>query len=91
MHTKILKYDEVNQQDWDDFVWENSGGYAYHLYDVIALDRWINDKNHSFAIYDEDRREIVLIAQLHIEKRLKQGGDIGGNRVKGAFTLGICL
>ena len=42
------------------------------MYDVIALDRWINDKNISFCIWDDDKNEIVLIAQLHIEKRITE-------------------
>lgn len=53
MKTKILQYSEVDSEEWDDFVYKNKGGYAYHLYDVIALDRWENDKNKSFAIFDE--------------------------------------
>lgn len=52
------------------------GGYAYHLYDVIALDRWENDKNKSFAIFDEDRNEIVMIMQLHLEyKKITDNGN----------------
>ena len=43
MKTKILQYSEVDSEEWDDFVYKNKGGYAYHLYDVIALDRWENE------------------------------------------------
>lgn len=69
MNEKILQYNEVNPEEWDQFVKDNRMGYAYHLYDVIALDRWINDKNMSFAIRDEDKKEMVMVYQLHIEKK----------------------
>jgi len=46
------------------------------LYDVIALDRWINDKNHSFCIIDDETKEIVLIAMLHLEKRICNDDEI---------------
>ena len=72
MKTKILQYSEVDSEEWDEFVYKNKGGYAYHLYDVIALDRWENDKNKSFAIFDEDRKEIVMIMQLHLEYKKSQ-------------------
>lgn len=76
MKTKILQYSEVDSEEWDDFVYKNKGGYAYHLYDVIALDRWENDKNKSFAIFDEDRKEIVMIMQLHLEyKKITDNGN----------------
>lgn len=63
----------MDKTQWDEFVFSNRGGYAYYLYDVIALDRWINDKNRSFCIWDDDNKEIVLIAQLHLEKHTKNG------------------
>lgn len=71
MNVRIMQYNEVDAKDWNNFVYANSMGYAYHLYEVVALDRWINDKNISFAIYDDDKNEIVLIVQLHIEEKNK--------------------
>ena len=75
MDLKIVKYEDVDREKWDSFVYMNKGGYAYYLYDVIELDRWINDKNCSFCIIDENTEEIVLIAMLHLEKRIRDEGE----------------
>lgn len=72
MRPIIKKYCEMNKDEWDNFVYHTKGGYAYYLYDVIALDRWINDKNKSFCIVNEENNEIVLIAMLHLEKRITE-------------------
>lgn len=68
----IKQYNEVNSEEWDDFVYNCRGGYAYYLYDVIALDRWINDKNRSFCIVNEESGKIVLISMMHLEKRVTE-------------------
>ena len=68
MKPRIVAYKDANKENWDTFVKEQGGGYAFHLYDVIALDRYINDKNISFCIWDDDADEMVLVSQLHIEK-----------------------
>lgn len=63
----IIGYEDIDRNKWDEFVFSNKGGYAYFLYDVVALDRWKNDKNISFCICEKN--EIYLLAQLHIEER----------------------
>ena len=72
MDLNIIEYEKMNPMLWNDFIYRNKSGYAYFLYDVIALDRWINDKNISFCIFDDYQNEIVLIAQLHIEERITE-------------------
>ena len=72
MNLKIIEYEKVDPQLWDEFIYSNKGGWAYYLYDVIALDRYISDKNISFCIFDEYENEIVLIAQLHIEEKITE-------------------
>lgn len=67
MKPVILQYSEVNKKAWDNFIYSSHMGSAHLLYDVIAIDRWPNDKNRSFAVWDDDKMEICLIAQLHIE------------------------
>ena len=75
MKPVIKQYNDMDSKVWDDFVYNCRGGYAYYLYDVIALDRWINDKNRSFCIINEENGKIVLIAMLHLEKRVTQNDE----------------
>lgn len=65
---EIRQYADVNKEKWDCFVNANSSGYAYHLYDVIALDRWESDQNRAFCIVDGKNDEILLLSMLHLEE-----------------------
>lgn len=66
MRYEIKQYSEIEKNKWDNFVYSNSMGWAYFLYDVIAIDRFIEYKNLSFAIVDNDNKdEIVMVMQLH--------------------------
>ena len=63
---KIKQYKDIKQDTWDDFVKSNSMGWAYHLYDLIALDWDVKNPNMSFAIVDTDNNDnIYFIMQMH--------------------------
>ena len=69
MNCIIKQQSELNAEEWNSFVYSNSMGWAYYLYDMIGVDRWVSYKNISFAIVDEDNKnEILMIVQLHITK-----------------------
>lgn len=74
MKPRIIQRRDINKQEWDKFVMESPYGWAFHLYDVIGVDRYKEDKDISFAIYDEDKGQIALIAMLHIE--YKESGNL---------------
>lgn len=61
MKPVIKQYNDMDSKVWDDFVYNCRGGYAYYLYDVIALDRWINDKNRSFASLMKKMGKLFLL------------------------------
>ena len=66
MNLIIKQYSEVSQKQWDDFVYSNSMGWAYFLYDLIAFDWFSYNKNLSFVIVDNDNHdEIIMMVQLH--------------------------
>ena len=66
MTCTIKHQDEMDPQKWDEFVYANSMGWAYYLYEKIRLDRYVTYTNLSFAIIDQDNDdEILLIQQLH--------------------------
>ena len=67
MKPRIIQRRDINKQEWDKFVMESPYGWAFHLYDVIGVDRYKEDKDISFAIYDDDKDEIALLSMLHIE------------------------
>lgn len=71
MNARIVQRVDVDKQVWDDFVLKSSEGWAYHLYDLICVDRYKEDKDISFAIWDDDKDEIALICMLHIEESQK--------------------
>lgn len=59
MKPRIIQRRDINKQEWDKFVMESPYGWAFHLYDVIGVDRYKEDKDISFAIYDDDKDEIA--------------------------------
>lgn len=66
MNCLIKQYSDVTREKWNSFVYSNSGGWAYMLYDVINLDWDVNLENLSFAIVDADNEEeIMMLVQLH--------------------------
>lgn len=66
MKCSIKLQSEIDSNQWNDFVNNNSMGWAYFLYEMIGVDRWASYKNISFAIVDEDNNnEILLVQQLH--------------------------
>lgn len=68
MKARIIQRENVDREQWNQFVMKSSEGWAYHLYDLIGIDRYEEDKDISFAIWDDDKNEIVLISMLHIEQ-----------------------
>ena len=74
LKTRVIQKQDVGKEQWDKFVIESPYGWAFHLYDVISVDRYKEDKDISFAIYDEDKGQIALIAMLHIE--YKESGNL---------------
>ena len=74
MNPRIIQRKDINKQEWDEFVVESSYGWAFHLYDFICVDRYKEDEDISFAIYDDDKEQIALIAMLHIE--YKDNGNL---------------
>lgn len=67
LKTRVIQKQDVGKEQWDKFVIESPYGWAFHLYDVISVDRYKEDKDISFAIYDDDKDEIALLSMLHIE------------------------
>lgn len=66
MECIIKQQNEIESNKWNDFVYSNSMGWAYYLYEMIGVDRWDSYKNLSFAIVDKDNNdEILFILQLH--------------------------
>ena len=66
MECIIKQQSEIDSQKWNDFVYANSMGWAYYLYDMIGVDRWASYINYSYAIVDKDNNEeILFIMQLH--------------------------
>ena len=66
MECIIKQQNEIDSQKWNDFVYANSMGWAYHLYDLIGVDRNTSYTNFSFAIVDKDNKdEILFVLQLH--------------------------
>ena len=44
MKPRIIQRRDINKQEWDKFVMESPYGWAFHLYDVIGVDRYKEDK-----------------------------------------------
>lgn len=70
MKLEIKQYREISPETWDNFVYSNSMGWAYFLYDVIAIDRNVHYINKSFCICDEDNQEILAMFQLYKDRDL---------------------
>lgn len=67
MQFQIKQYTEISKNDWDKFVYENSMGWAYHLYDVIPFNRNAHFKNISFCIVDKDDNDkIYMLVELYM-------------------------
>lgn len=49
MKPRIIQRRDINKQEWDKFVMESPYGWAFHLYDVIGVDRYKEDKDISFV------------------------------------------
>ncbi len=69
MKTQIVQRKDIDKESWDEFVTSNRDGYVYHLYDMICIDRYVEDEDISFAIWDDDKKEIVCICMLHMEEK----------------------
>ncbi len=66
MTCEIRQQSQVDASKWDEFVYANSMGWAYFLYEKIGVDRQVSYTNLSFAVVDRDNDdEILLIQQLH--------------------------
>lgn len=66
MICKVKQQNEIDAEKWNAFVYKNSMGWAYHLYEIIGIDRNSSYTNFSFAIVDEENNdEILFLMQLH--------------------------
>ncbi len=66
MQCKIKQLIDVKKEVWNSFVYANSMGWAYFLYDVISMDRHVNKEDMSFCVVDIDNNdEILMLVQLH--------------------------
>ena len=63
----IKRYEDVEEQKWDDFVKKNSLGYVNHLYQFIQVDEE-ETQNITFAILDTYNNEILLVMPLYIKE-----------------------
>ena len=70
MSFKIKHYLDIPKEQWDEFIYSNSMGWAYYLYDVIAIHRYSSYRNESFAILN-DKNEILFVIQLHLTPKRK--------------------
>ncbi len=68
MSFKVKHFLDIPKEQWDKFVYSNSMGWAYYLYDVISIHRNSSYKNISFAILN-DKDEILFVIQLHLASR----------------------
>lgn len=64
-------YTEIGKENWNNFVYSNSMGWAYHLWDVNIMDWDVKLENKSFGIIDSETNEIMLIFQMYQGKKLK--------------------
>lgn len=69
MPYRIKHHSAIDQKRWDEFVRQNSMGWAWHLYDFIVC--WRNDNviHESFAVVDE-HDAICFIMQLRAHQIL---------------------
>ena len=51
MKPRIIQRRDINKQEWDKFVMESPYGWAFHLYDVIGVDRYKEDKDITLKIW----------------------------------------
>lgn len=66
MHFEVKLYKDISIESWDTFVKSSSMGWAYHLYNMIAMDWNVENPNKSFAIVDTDNKdEIYFVIQMH--------------------------
>ena len=66
MKCAVRQQADIDALKWNEFVYANSTGWAYFLYEVIGIDRYASYRNLSFAIVDEDNNdEMLFIMQLH--------------------------
>lgn len=66
MQCAIMQQSEIESTKWNNFVYANSTGWAYFLYEMIGVDRNSKFQNRTFAIVDKDANdEILMIQQLH--------------------------
>ena len=70
MSFKIKHFLDVPKEQWDEFVYSNSMGWAYFLHDVVLIHRESSYKNESFAILN-DKNEILFVIQLHLTPKRK--------------------
>lgn len=60
-------YNNIGKEKWDKFIKENSMGYAYHLWDMMQIERREDGTLPiSFAILDKKTDEIVLCICLQV-------------------------
>lgn len=70
MNCIIKQQNEIDAEKWNEFVYSNTMGWAYFLYELIGMHRYSSYKNISFAIVDHDNNdEILLIHQLHFSNK----------------------
>lgn len=70
MLLRIRHFLDIPKEEWDEFIYSNSMGWAYFLYDVIKIHRFSSYKNKSFAILNE-KDEILFVIQLHLTPQHK--------------------
>ena len=64
MSFKIKHYTDIPYEQWDEFVYSSSMGWAYFLHDIISIHRHSSYKNESFCILNE-KNEILFVIQLY--------------------------
>ena len=66
MQCAIKQLFEIQKEVWDSFVYANSMGWAYFLYDVVLMDRHANKEDISFCIVDLDNNDEILMLVMKL-------------------------
>lgn len=73
MRLRIVPHQEADREEWNALVRASGSGWAFHLHEVIGLERR-GGTNLSFGIRDDERDGYVMVVQLH-ERETEEWGE----------------
>ena len=72
MDFEVKFYYQIGKEKWDNFVNNNTMGYAYHLWDVMQIEWYDCWLPISFAIINKKNNEILMCIVLHYAEYLQK-------------------